>query len=82
MTRQPFAHQDASGMAGAPVAIFVDGVFAEYVDRKADPYGQYAMERIIADRAPYRPSVEAVTECMNHPKTPAVDCVICDPMEG
>lgn len=81
MTRKPFAHQDASGMAGAPVAIFVDDVFAEYADLKTDPFGEYARDRIIAEQAPHRPSVEMLTECMNHPRQSAVDCLICDPEE-
>lgn len=78
--RRSFAHQDASGVACAPLAIFVNGKFAEYVDTKTDPYGLKAMTRII-DGLDVRVSVEALTECMNHPKQSAVDCLICDPME-
>lgn len=80
MTR-PFAHQDASGAAGAPLAIFVNGDFAEYVNERTDPYGYDAIARILAQRAPQQVSVEVLTECMNHPKQSAVDCLICDPME-
>ncbi|WP_433460607.1 hypothetical protein [Micromonospora sp. CA-248212] len=79
MTRQPFAHQDACGMAGTPYAVFVNSVFVEYVDTTKDPYGYAAMERILAAHAPARPSIETLMVCVNHPTTAAVDCVICDP---
>ncbi len=81
MTRQPFAHQDASGMAGAPVAIFVDGEFVERVNQQTDPYGFDAIGRILAKLAPRHVSAEALITCVNHAQQSAADCVICDPME-
>ena len=78
MPRQPFAHQDASGAAGAGLGIFVNGKFAERVNERTDPYGYDAIARILAT-APQPVWVEALTVCINHQTTPAVDCVICDP---
>jgi hypothetical protein len=77
---QPFAHQDASGAAGAPMAVFVDGAFVECVNEQADPYGYDAIARIL-ERAAQPMRVEALIVCINHPTTAAVDCIICDPME-
>lgn len=79
MTRQPFAHQDASAMAGAPLALFVDGVFVEHINPSVDPYGYDAIGRTLARLAPRHASVEVLTTCINHPQRSAVDCLICDP---
>lgn len=77
-SRQPFAHQDTSGAAGAGLGIFVNGKFAERVNERTDPYGYDAIARILASATqPVR--VEALTVCINHQTTPAVDCLICDP---
>ncbi|MEV0214395.1 hypothetical protein [Micromonospora sp. NPDC050695] len=78
MPRQPFAHQDASGMAGAGLGIFVNGGFVERVNARTDPYGYDAIARIL-ERAPQPVSAEALIVCINHQTTPAVDCLICDP---
>lgn len=75
MTRQPFAHQDASGAAGARLGVFIDGHLAEHVDTTTDPYGH-------ATAARHPAGAQVLLACINHPQTPAVDCLTCDPMEG
>ncbi|MFI1194170.1 hypothetical protein ACH4T9_13045 [Micromonospora sp. NPDC020750] len=81
MTRQPFAHQDASGAAGARLAVFVGGVFTEYVNTATDPYGYDAIARVLSGIAPTSHRVEALLTCGNHPTVAAVDCLACDPVE-
>lgn len=74
MSQQPFAHQDASGAAGAPLAIFVNGQLVEHVNTTTDPHGDITARKAGS-------GAEALTVCLNHPDTAAVDCTICDPME-
>lgn len=78
MTRQPFAHQDASGAAGAPLAVFVDDRYHSLVNTATDPYGNDTATFIAASHG-HSVRVEVLTTCINHPTTAAVDCVICDP---
>ncbi|MFF0822502.1 hypothetical protein ACFYUR_19235 [Micromonospora haikouensis] len=74
MTRQPFAHQDASGAAGALLAVFIDGHLIQHVDPSVDPDGSLTAARHPA-------WAEVLLTCINHPTVAAVDCLTCDPME-
>lgn len=72
-------HQDRSGAAGMPLAVFTDGRYHCPVDMRHDPYGYQAAENTLAARPNAR--VEVLTVCLYHPTIPAVDCTDCVPLE-
>jgi len=75
---KPFAHQDACGTARAPLGLFINGRFHSYIDTKTDPHGDIAAGEAIRQHGG---GAEALITCINHPRTAAVDCLICDPLD-
>ncbi len=69
-------HQDASGEAGAPIGIFVNGRLVELADEATDPHGVETARRV-AERLGQR--AEPLLVCHRHRDTAAVDCLICVP---
>lgn len=66
-------HQDRSGLAGLPL-IVIDRQGNEVpVPDGVDPSDYVANE--------LGPGYEALIRCVDHPDTPAVDCLICVPEE-
>jgi hypothetical protein len=72
------AHQDAAGISGAPLGVFVNGCLIVRVDEAVDPYGSETA-RQTADRLGQ--PAEALLTCHRHPDAAAVDCLICVPLE-
>jgi len=71
-------HQDAAGMAGAPLGAFIDGIRVGTVaDHSTDPFGEHLARRMRA--AHQGAHVEILLTCPGHPHVAAVDCLDCAP---
>ena len=67
-------HQDASGNAGAPLGVFLNGELLAVVPVE-DTYGYDTCERF----GGVGRGLEVLMTCMNHPSVAAVDCTDCAP---
>jgi len=73
------AHQDASG-AVSPVGVFHFGELVEILPDDVEPSRANLTE--VAGRHGFDPGeLEGLIICMNHSDTPAVDCIICVPLD-
>lgn len=74
-------HQDHSGAAGAPLAMFnAYGAFISYLP-KDDPSGERTLRSIEWAVGAASQNYEILTTCINHPEVSAVDCTTCVPAD-
>lgn len=81
MAVDPFAHQDAAGMSGSPLGVFLDGQFVQSVAHD-DPLGEEARRTAAASTGHHEADFEVLVTCPTHPDTAMVDCLTCWPEEA
>ena len=84
MSSESIRRQDASGLAGAPVAVCQNGVVIDVVPRGVDSSDQPTRERLfaaVAAKLGVSPmELEILLICHLHPQSSAVDCLECEPL--
>lgn len=74
-------HQDHSGAAGAPLAVFnAYGGFVGNVPAD-DLGGERTLRALVVGVGAASQNYEILTTCINHPTVAAVDCTDCVPLD-